>query len=118
MKTLLMLFFLFFSIPVVANEYYCSYQFNDEEFPLTFKKKTDYSYTFEMNYETEEYILGETSDLLIVGAPQLVEDDKVVFRVIFLDKINKLLSITSVIEPNFNKDYIRGIWGDVIGKCE
>ena len=118
MKTLLTLFVLLFSSSVFANEYYCSYQFNDEEFPLTLKKRTDYSYTFEMNFETEEYILGETNDLLIVGAPQLVEDDKVVFRVIFLDKLNKTISITSVIEPSFSQDYLRGIWGDVQGTCD
>ena len=118
MKTLLTLFVLLFSSSVFANEYYCSYQFNDEEFPLTLKKRTDYSYTFEMNFETEEYILGETNDLLIVGAPQLVEDDKVVFRVIFLDKLNKTISITSVIEPSFSQDYLRGIWGDVKGTCD
>ena len=118
MKILITIFVLFFSSSVIAEEYNCSYLFDGEEFPLKLKKRTDYSFTFTMNYESEEYILGETDKLLIIGAPQLVEESKVVFRVIFLDKINKTFTITSVIEPNFSQDYPRGIWGDVTGTCE
>ena len=92
--------------------------FEEENFPLNLKKKTNYSYAFNMNYETEEYILAETDKLLIIGAPQYVEDGKSVFRVIFLDKIDKTISITSVIEPSFSQDYLRGIWGDVKGTCD
>jgi len=92
--------------------------FGEENFPLNIKQKTDYSYVFNMHYETEEYILGETDKLLIIGAPQYVEDSKTVFRVIFLDKLNKTISITSVIEPSFSQDYLRGIWGDVQGTCD
>ena len=92
--------------------------FGEENFPLNIKQKTDYSYVLDMHYETEEYILGETDKLLIIGAPQYVEDSKTVFRVIFVDKLNKTISITSVIEPSFSQDYLRGIWGDVQGTCD
>ena len=108
----------FYSLSAFGNEYNCSYIFDEENFPLNLKKKTDYSYAFNMNYETEEYILAETDKLLIIGAPQYVEDGKSVFRVIFLDKIDKTISITSVIEPSFSQDYLRGIWGDVQGTCD
>ena len=108
----------FYSLSAFSNEYHCSYMFDEENFPLNIKQKTDYSYAFNMNYETEEYILAETDKLLIIGAPQYVEDSKTVFRVIFLDKLNKTISITSVIEPSFSQDYLRGIWGDVQGTCD
>ena len=108
----------FYSLSAFGNEYNCSYMFDEENFPLSIKQKTDYSYIFDMHYETEEYILGETDKLLIIGAPQYVEESKTVFRVIFLDKLNKTISITSVIEPSFSQDYLRGIWGDVQGTCD
>ena len=108
----------FYSLSAFSNEYHCSYMFGEENFPLNIKQKTDYSYVLDMHYETEEYILGETGKLLIIGAPQYVEDSKTVFRVIFLDKLNKTISITSVIEPSFSQDYLRGIWGDVQGTCD
>ena len=114
----LIILFLLFSSSVFGKEYNCSYIFGEENFPLNIKQETDYSYIFSMNYETEEYILGETDKLLIIGAPQYVEDSKTVFRVIFLDKLNKTISITSVIEPSFSQDYLRGIWGDVQGTCD
>ena len=109
---------IFYSLSAFGKEYNCSYIFDEENFSLNLKKKTDYSYAFNMNYETEEYILAETDKLLIIGAPQYVEDSKSVFRVIFLDKLNKTISITSVIEPSFSQDYLRGIWGDVQGTCD
>ena len=114
----LIILFLLFSSSVFGKEYNCSYIFDEENFPLNIKQKTDYSYILDMHYETEEYILGETDKLLIIGAPQYVEDSKTVFRVIFLDKLNKTISITSVIEPSFSQYYLRGIWGDVQGTCD
>ena len=114
----LIIFFIFVSFSVFGKEYNCSYMFDKENFPLNIKQKTDYSYVLDMHYETEEYILGETDKLLIIGAPQYVEDSKTAFRVIFVDKLNKTISITSVIEPSFSQDYLRGIWGDVQGTCD
>ena len=72
--------------------------FGEENFPLNIKQKTDYSYVLDMHYETEEYILGETDKLLIIGAPQYVEDSKSVFRVIFLEIsriFNHLLAVVT-----------------------
>ena len=82
----LIVLFLLFSSSVFGKEYNCSYMFGEENFPLNIKQKTDYSYVLDMHYETEEYKLGETDKLLIIGAPQYVEDSKTVFRVIFLDR--------------------------------
>ena len=118
MKKTLIILVLLFSSSVVAEKYICSYLFDGEEFSVKLEKISDYSYSFKMHYETEEYILAETDKLLIIGAPQYVEDGKSVFRVIFLDKIDKTISITSVIEPSFSQDYLRGIWGDVQGTCD
>ena len=114
----LIILILFFSSSVFGKEYNCTYMFDEKNFPLNIKQKTDYSYILDMHYETEEYILGETDKLLIIGSPQYVEDSKIVFRVIFVDKLNKTTSITSVIEPSFSQNYLRGIWGDVQGICD
>ena len=124
MKILLTLFFLLFSSSVVAEKYICSYLFDGEEFSVKLEKISDYSYSFKMHYETEEYILGETEKLLILGAPQLVDDlnlnieDVSVFRVIFLDKIDKTFTMTNVIEPSLSQHYSNGIWGYTKGTCE
>ena len=53
-----------------------------------------------MHYETEEFILGESDNLLIVGNPMIVENDTSVFRTIILDKVEKIITITSIIEPS------------------
>ena len=57
MKTLLTLFVLLFSSSVVAEKYICSYLFDGEEFSVKLEKISDYSYSFKMHYETEEYII-------------------------------------------------------------
>ena len=86
MKILLTLFVLLFSSSVVAEKYICSYLFDGEEFSVKLEKISDYSYSFKMHYETEEYILGETDKLLILGAPQLVDDSNLnIWGVLLLD---------------------------------
>ena len=109
---------LVFSTSVYAEEYKCSYLYNQKEFSLTLEKVTDYSYNLNMDYETEEYILGETDKLLILGAPQIVDDGDVVFRLIFMDKIDKTFTLTSVIEPSLTENYEAGIWGYAKGTCD
>ena len=107
-----------------AEKYNCSYLFDGEEFSLKLEKISDYSYSFKMHYEAEEYILGETEKLLILGAPRYVDDpnlnieDVSVFRVIFLDKIDKTFTMTNVIEPSLSQHYSNGIWGYTKGTCE
>ena len=92
--------------------------YKQKEFSLTLKKLTDYSYNFNMDYETEEYLLGETDKLLILGAPQFVDGGGAVFRVIFIDKIDKTFTLTSVTEPSLAENYEAGIWVYVKGTCD
>ncbi len=118
-NSFLSLFFLsLFSTSIFANEYNCSYFFDDEEFNLTLTKNSEYSYLFNMDYESEEYILGESDKLLIVGNPMLVDDETSVFRTIILDKVEKMITITSIIEPNQSELYPGGVWGYAKGYCD
>ena len=118
-NSFLSLFFLsLFSTSIFANEYNCSYFFDDEEFNLTLTKNSEYSYLLDMDYETEEYILGESDKLLIVGNPMLVDYETSVFRTIILDKYEKMITITSIIEPNQSDLYPSGVWGHVQGYCK
>ena len=71
-----------------------------------------------MHYETEEFILGESDNLLIVGNPMIVENDTSVFRTIILDKVEKIITIASIIEPSQSELYPGGVWGYAKGNCE
>jgi hypothetical protein len=118
MKYFLIIFFIFFLFESKAQNYKCEYKFNDDVFELTLNKATEYSYEFTMNFTSEEFILFENEDYLILGNPLAVSDKEIVYRNIFLDKKNKLISLTSVIEPKYYSSYPRGVWGDALGRCE
>ena len=117
-KNLIFFIGILFSSSLYAQDYKCSYEFDGDIFPLVLEKVSDYSYDFTMSYTTQEFILFENDNYLTVGNPQRVSEQEIVYRTIFVDKINKLISITSVIEPQFYETYQRGVWGDVLGKCD
>ena len=118
MKLLLIIFFTFFLTISKAQTYKCEYEFDEDIFELTLNKVTEYSYEVVMNFTSKEYILFENEDYLILGNPMAVNDKEIVYRNIFLDKKNKLISLTSVIEPKFYESYTRGVWGGAIGRCD
>lgn len=118
MKYFLIIFFIFFLIESKAQNYKCEYKFLDDVFEFNLNKATEYSYEFTMNSTTEEFILFENEDYLILGNPKTVRNNRLVYRNIFLDKKNKLISLTSVIEPQYNNFYPNNVWGDASGRCD
>ena len=101
-----------------SQDYNCTYTFDGELFSLKLIKKNEYTYIFKQTiFETDEYILGENNEILMLGNPLYIEGKKNAFRVIFVDKVNKLFSITTLIEPNMREKYQIGVWGDATGVC-
>ena len=60
--------------------------------------------------------LGQIFGVFGLAYSLLISD--IVFRVIFLDKINKTFTMTNVIEPSLSQHYSNGIWGYTKGTCE
>tara|TARA_B100001123_G_C14521887_1_gene714567 strand:+ start:237 stop:500 length:264 start_codon:yes stop_codon:yes gene_type:complete len=81
-------------------------------------KKNLHSYIFKQNYDSEEYILEESNEVLLLGNPRYVKGEKKAYRIVWLDKVSNLFTITTLIEPRMSGEYSGGVWGYAVGSCK
>lgn len=102
----------------MKDTYSCEYEFNNEIFRFVLKR-VENSFLNVQGYESEESILWEEEDILILGSPiqDKLENNQLIYRTITLDKESGKFNTVAVAEPNM-KEYEDGIWSLVNGQCE
>jgi|TARA_B110000196_G_C21130856_1_gene658380 hypothetical protein len=112
------LFFCFLTFIANAEGYLCSYKFGDKTHQLSLYKDSENSYILDQDYKTQEFVLGEDDQTLMLGNKFDTKRSGMGIRVIFVDKILKRFTLTVLVNPIARVDYKNGIWGDIKGQCE
>ena len=103
-KILLTFLFLFFSSPVVAESYYCSYLFNNESKLTEFKRLDNNSFN-------RGEILEENDKLIYIGGTVKGYDHKG-YRILIIDKKIKKFRMIALHNPEYEKKRSAIVEGD------
>ena len=118
----MLIVFILFLPSVSAETYYCSYNFDNEEYKfslvredVTFELQQEFNSTEEIIYEDDSWvILG--NDLWLFGEKRKGKIIAALYRTVWIDKHTYRFRMVSIADPN-NEDFYEGIFGTVSGEC-